>query len=163
MDLLQVEPELGGVAGDLVNEHRARDTSLRRRGGGRGGRGRMRDVVPDDYHLRPDSVFGFRELGGEPEVQAVPGVIFDDQEAASRRGDDAAALGDGVRRDDGLKNRRSVRGCENIAADGARDHSFANVASMRRLVPATSSCDDAHLVLLFKFFQIGSDNCLNAV
>jgi hypothetical protein len=65
------------VTRDLVHEQRPREPA-RARGVG------DRDVVGDNHHLDGEAE-GAGPLGGEAEVEAVAGVVLDDQQAAAAR------------------------------------------------------------------------------
>ena len=91
------------------------------------------DVVGDDHHLDRDAL-GPGHLGGQAEVEAVAGVVLDDQQAARRAGDGADGGQDGV---------GGGRG-EDVAGDRGREHAAADVAGVGRLVPAAAAGDQGH-------------------
>ena len=97
---------------------------------GRVGQG---DVVGDDDHLDRDAL-GPGHLGGQAEVQAVAGVVLDDQQAARRAGDGADGGQDGV----------GGWGGEDVAGDRGREHAAADVAGVGRLVAAAAAGDQGH-------------------
>ncbi|GMB80062.1 hypothetical protein NN6n1_08440 [Shinella zoogloeoides] len=123
----EIGPAFSQCPGDLVDEERAGDAARLRQV-------RQGDVVVDDDHgdvepLRP------RPLGGEAEVQAVAGIVFDDQQAAgrSRHGKDAG------------QHRIDARRGKDIAADRGRQHAAPDEARMGRLVARAATGDDRHL------------------
>nr|AAK71500.1 putative transcription regulator pTR [Halopseudomonas xiamenensis] len=117
------------MAGDLVDQQGARETArLRRIGQG--------NIVADDDH-RDLQAFPLRILGGEAEVEAVPGVILDHQQAAGRPADVA---------DGGQHGVHAGRG-EHAAGDDARQHAVADEAGVGRLMPRPAAGEDRDLML----------------
>ena len=76
---------------------------------------RQRDIVRHNHHLHLQAV-AFGLFSGQAEVQAVAGVVFDDQQTAAIARD----------RDDGIQYRIHARRGKQIAAHSRRQHPFAN-------------------------------------
>ena len=97
---------LGEVAGDLVDEEGAGDAAGLDEVG-------ERDVVGDDDHLDGEAL-GAGALGGEAEVEAVAGVVLDDEQAPGGAGGGADAGEDGGDRGGG----------EDLAGDGGGEEAL---------------------------------------
>ncbi len=121
---------LGGVARNLMHQRRTGDAA-RLLVIGQG------DIVRDNHHLNLQAVaFGF--LRREAEVEAVPGVVFDYQQAATIAGDG----------DDGVKHGVDAGGGEHVSADGGGEHPFADEAGVSGLVAGATAGDDRHAALV---------------
>ena len=81
--LVERPPGRGRRAGDLVHQHRAGQPAPA--GARRGG---QRHVVGHHHHLDRDAL-GAGQLGGQPEVEPVAGVVLDDQQHPAGAGDRA--------------------------------------------------------------------------
>ena len=95
-DLGQARPRLGRRAGDLVDEDRPGQAAT---AGVCSAIAGQRHVVGDDHDLDRNPL-GPRQLGGQAEVEAVAGVVLDDQERPGGPGDgpDRGEHGVGARR-----------------------------------------------------------------
>ena len=76
---------------------------------------RQRDIVRHNHHLHLQAV-ALGLFGRQTEVQAVAGVVFDDQQTAAIARD----------RDDGIQYRIHARRGKQIAAYSRRQHPFPN-------------------------------------
>ena len=93
----------------------------------------QRDIVRHNHHFDLQPVtFGL--LGRQTEVQPIAGVIFDNQQAAAIARD----------RDNGIQHRIHARRGKQIAADGSRQHAFADKPGMRGLVARAAAGDHRH-------------------
>jgi len=74
--------------------------------------------------------------GGKTEVEAVAGVVFDNEEAPGFAGHSEDSFQDCV----------DARRGENLAADGRGEHAIADETGMSRLVPTAAAGDDCHFL-----------------
>jgi hypothetical protein len=103
----EVQSSGGCCAGDLVHQHRARETAAPLRRDGLA----QRDIVGDHHGLDRDAL-GAREFCRQAEVQSIAGVVLHDKQRASRAG------GGADRRQNSVGRRRR----EDIARDGRVQH-----------------------------------------
>ena len=89
-----------------------------------------RDVIIDDHHvdLQAKSARPFRS---QPEIQPVPGIVLDDQQATCRAGDG----------EDARQHCIDRRRCEDIAADRGCQHTLAYETGMGRFVAGPTTRD----------------------
>ena len=126
-DGVEVGAGFGHGPGDLVDEEGSGDAAgLRQVGQG--------DVVVDDDH-RDLEAEGAGAFGGEAEVQAVAGVVLDDEEAAGLAGDGEDARQHGV---DGGRG-------EDVAADGGGQHALADETGVGGFVAGAAAGDEGDL------------------
>ena len=124
---LQIRSLFGERPGDLVDEQRSRDPARLRKI-------RQGYVVVHHHHLDLQAV-GPGAFGREAEIQPVPGVVLDDQQAPglARNGENA-----------GEHRVHGGRG-EDLAANGGCQHAPADEPRMARLVAGASAGDQRDL------------------
>ena len=131
-DLGEREAGSGGGAGELVHQHGAGNAAA----SPLGHEIAQRHVVGDDHDFDRDALLA-GEFGGEAEVQPVAGIVLDDQHGTGRAGNGE---------DRGEHGVGGGRG-EDVAGNGGRQHAFAHIAGMRRLMAAAAAREDGDRAL----------------
>ena len=103
-----------------MNEDRPRQTAP---AGMRPAR-RQRHVVRDDHHLDRNAL-GTGDLRRKPEVQPVPGIVFDDKQYPRR-----ACHGP-----NGIENGIGGGRGEDLSRYGGAEHAWPDIAAVGRFVP----------------------------
>ena len=120
-DFLEARPAGRQRTGDLVHQQRAGQPARLRVVG-------QRHIIGDDDHLDLEA-FLTRPLGGQPEVEAIPGVVLDDQQGPGLTSHFAD------RRQHGVHRRRG----EQLTTHGGRQHARADEACVRGFMPRAAT------------------------
>ena len=98
---------------------------------------RQRNIIANDQHFNVIA-HAARLLRREAEVQAIAGIVLDDQQTARVAG----------YRLDGGQHRIDARRGKQVAADGGGQHAFTDKARVGRLVTGTAAGDHRHVVFV---------------
>ncbi len=128
-------------AGDAMHEHRAGQAAPAGMFATRG----ERDVVGDDHRLDVDP-FRARDLGGEPEIEPVAGVVLDDQQHAGRAAHGA----------DRVEHRVDRRRREHFARHRRAQHAAADITGMRGFVAGAAARHERDLAARGGLGRVGA-------
>ena len=98
---------------------------------------RQRDIVRHNHHLHLQAV-AFGLFCRQTKIQAVTGVIFDDQQAAAIARD----------RHNGIQHRIHARRGKQVATYRRREHPFSDKPSVRRFVAGTPTGDHRYAAFI---------------